>query len=229
MSECVPVLSVSSRPQVWSIKYTFFQCIKHLTQNSFTLLDRFFLILLAHLLIFIIHFPLKQMNETENELKFVLYVYILFNFSFLCQQVHYHELVLVDLAIVIKGHGDENFNCFLLCYFVDVGQLFWAHRKLSHAEHLCHVELQGLLHCTDVLDLSQRHHCVLQTRNIPAADRLYINLSEITQSCQGKWFWNNTQNVRKGFGAVVCVWKTSLVSYLLLVEQISLTAPLESR
>ncbi len=100
------------------------------------------------------------------------------------QKVLYHELVLVDLVIVIKGHGDENFNCFLLCYFVDVRQLFWAHRKLSHAEHLCHVELQGLLHCTDVLDLSQRHHCVLQTRNIPAADRLYINPSEITQSCQ---------------------------------------------
>lgn len=92
--------------------------------------------------------------------------------------------MLVDLVIVIEGHGDETFNGFLLCDCVDVGQICRVHRKLSHAEHLGHVGHQGLIHCTDVLDLRQRHDCVLQTWNLPAADRLYVNLSKIPQSCQ---------------------------------------------
>ncbi len=186
MSECVPVLSVSSRPQVWSIKNTFFQCIKHLTQNSFTLLDSssWFCWHICWYSSYIS--PKTNERNRENVMNCLICTLRLHTvyLSFLCQQVLYHEILLVDLVIVIEGHGDENFNGLLLCICVDVGQLFWAHRKLSHAEHLCHVELQGLLHCTDVLDLSQRHDCVLQTWNSPAANRLYINLSKITQSCQ---------------------------------------------
>lgn len=122
LCECVSVLSVSSRFQVWSIGNAYFQLVKHLTQNFLTLNERRLIILLAHILIFLKNLPLNHDKHWESAKLFTLSLVIKTEYctwieSPLLESVHIFTIINTSAALFFLSFEGPYFKTLLINYF----------------------------------------------------------------------------------------------------------------